>query len=130
MTEKDPNYIPKLEKAIAQKYGAETVDNPRQFWDEEKEKKYLEQSQNLTQRIEKINDQTEKVDHGGFLINKKLLSRENIKRTCTVCEKYSFNLQDDLYINKFETCYICYIKWVDGREERWKTGWRPNKEEV
>ena len=130
MTDKDPNYIPKLEKAIAKKYGADAVNNPRQFWDEEKEKRYLEQSQDLNKKFEKINDQTEKVDHGGFLINKKLLSRENIKRTCTVCEKYSFNLQDDLYINKFETCYICYIKWVEGREERWKTGWRPNKEEV
>ena len=37
MTDKDPNYIPKLEKAIAQKYGTEAVDNPRKFWDEDKE---------------------------------------------------------------------------------------------
>ena len=130
MTEKDPNYIPKLEKAIAQKYGKETVDNPRQFWDEEKEKKYIQESHELNQKLEKIINQTEKVDHGGFLINKKLLSRENIKRTCTACKKYSFSFQDDLYINKFETCYSCYIKWVEGREERWSSGWRPEKEEV
>ena len=40
-----------------------------------------------------------------------------------------FNGQDDLYMNKFECCWECYIKWVEGREERWATGWRPDKKE-
>ena len=130
MTEKDPNYIPKLEKAIAQKYGAETIDNPRKFWNEDKEREYIKQSKLFAQKQNKSDAQVEKVETDGFLINKKLLSRENIKRTCSVCEKYSFSFQDSLYINKYETCYVCYIKWVEGREERWKSGWRPNKEGV
>jgi hypothetical protein len=44
MTEKDPNYIPKLENAIAQRYGEEAINNPRQFWDDNKEKDYIAQS--------------------------------------------------------------------------------------
>ena len=38
------DYIAKLEKAISQKYGDETIDNPKRFWDENKEKEYLRQS--------------------------------------------------------------------------------------
>lgn len=37
-------YVAKLEKAISQKYGEEATHNPRRFWDEEKEKQYIEQS--------------------------------------------------------------------------------------
>jgi len=127
MTDKDPNYIPKLEKAIAQKYGQEAIDNPRKFWDEEKEQEYIKQSQEFKKRQQKINEQQEKVEQHGFLINKKLLSKDN-NRTCPVCKKYSFRPQDDLYLNKFECCFVCYVQWIEDREERWKSGWRPNEE--
>ena len=126
MTDKDPNYIPKLEKAIAQKYGQEAIDNPRKFWDEEKEQEYIKQSQEFKKRHQKINEQKEKVEQHGFLINKKLLSREN-NRTCPVCKKYSFRPKDDLYLNKFECCFVCYVQWIEDREERWKSGWRPDE---
>ena len=126
MTDKDPNYIPKLEKAIAQKYGQEAIDNPRKFWDEEKEQEYLKQSQEFKKRQQKINEQQEKVEQHGFLINKKLLSKDN-NRTCPVCKKYSFRPKDDLYLNKFECCFVCYVQWIEDREERWKSGWRPNE---
>ena len=42
MNEKDPNRIAAIEKAITEKYGKETVENPRSRWNEEKEKEYLE----------------------------------------------------------------------------------------
>jgi len=127
MTGKDPNYIPKLEKAIAQKYGAETVDNPRKFWDDAKEQQYIEQSKLTVEKLRKNEAQVEKVETDGFLINKKLLTRDH-HRPCPVCVKYSFQPRDDLYMNKFEACFNCYIQYVEGREERWTTGWRPKKE--
>jgi len=127
MTDKDPNYIPKLEKAIAQKYGHEAVANPRKFWDEEKEQEYVKQSKELKRKQQKVTEQTEKVEQHGFLINKKLLTKEN-NRTCLVCRKYSFRPKDDLYLNKFECCFVCYVQWIEDREERWKEGWRPNEE--
>ena len=38
MANKDPNYIPQLEKAISQKYGHEATSNPQGAWNEEKKK--------------------------------------------------------------------------------------------
>jgi len=118
--------IARLEKAISQKYGQEAIDNPRRFWDDDKEKEYLQQSQQEQKKFAKLAATQDKVEEDGFLINKKLLTRDH-NRTCPVCEKYSFEFRDDLYMNKFEACFICYIKHIDGREERWKEGWRPNK---
>ena len=40
MKNKDPNYIVKVEKAIAEKYGEEAIDNPKRHWTDEKEKKF------------------------------------------------------------------------------------------
>ena len=124
----DLNKIAKIEKAIAQKYGVETIDNPKRFWDDEKEKEYITQSKEERLKFAKLAESYDKVEQDGFLINKKLLTRDH-NRDCPVCIKYSFHPRDDLYMNKFRTCYRCYIQWVEGREERWKSGWRPNKEE-
>ena len=120
--------IARLEKAISQKYGEEATHNPRRFWDAEKEKEYLQQSQMERRKFAKLAESQDKVEQDGFLINKKLLTRDH-NRTCPVCEKYSFHPRDDLYMNKFEACFRCYIQFIEGREERWTTGWRPNKEE-
>jgi hypothetical protein len=128
MTGKDPNYIPKLEKAIAKKYGEEATHNPSRHWDEEKEKDYITQSQQAQRKFAKLAESQDKVEQDGFLINKKLLTRDN-NRSCPVCKRYSFHPRDDLYMNKFEACFNCYIDYIEDREERWATGWRPNKEE-
>jgi hypothetical protein len=124
---KDPNYIAKLEKAITQKYGEEAINNPARFWSEDKEKDYIQQSLEERQKFAKLSDTQDKVEEDGFLINKKLLTRDH-NRTCPVCVKYSFHPRDDLYMNKFEACFKCYIRYIEGREERWTTGWRPSEE--
>lgn len=123
MNNKDPNYIAKLEKAIAEKYGAETVAHPKAEWDEEKEKEYLNE---LKTNYRSEAREQEKEEVNGVLISKELLNRET-KRSCPTCNTYSFKSVDDLYMTKFDCCMNCYIQWVEGREERWKTGWRPNK---
>tara|TARA_Y100001963_G_C6742966_1_gene429981 strand:+ start:345 stop:749 length:405 start_codon:yes stop_codon:yes gene_type:complete len=123
----DPNYVAKVEKAIAQKYGKEAIQHPRSDWSDEKEKDYLEQLKKLAEKEAKSADKTEKVEKSGFLISKKLLNKRS-ERDCPVCGVYSFKSKDDLYMNKYECCWECYIQYVDGREERWKTGWRPNNE--
>ena len=125
---KDLNEIVKIEKAIAQKYGEDAIANPKHYWNEEKEKAYIEQLKELSQ-IEKKNDKDQKINVDGVFISKKLLNRDS-KRTCPVCYTYSFEIKDDLYMNRFECCNKCYIQWVEGREERWKTGWRPNNENL
>lgn len=125
---KDLNEIVRIEKAIAQKYGEDAIANPKHYWNEEKEKEYIEQLKELSQ-IEKKNDKDQKIEIDGIFISKKLLNRDS-NRTCHVCSTYSFDLKDDLYMNRFDCCYKCYVKWVEGREQRWNTGWRPNNENL
>ena len=124
---KDPNYVIKVEKAIAEKYGKEAVQNPRENWTPDKEEEYKQQLKDFLERTRKDNATNEKVDINGVLISKKLLNRDT-NRTCPVCYKYSFSSMDDVYMNKYECCFECYIKYVENRETRWNTGWRPEKE--
>ena len=126
MKDKDFDHIARVEKAIAEKYGDDAVSNPRANWSEEKEKEYLQQMKALYQKT-KHNDETcEKVDVNGIKVSKKLLNKAST-RTCPVCETYSFSMKDDIYMNKYDCCFKCYIQYVDKREERWLEGWRPDK---
>ena len=109
---KDLNYIAKLERAISKKYG-------------EKEKEYLRQLKELEDA--RANSRSEKVEIQGFLAEKKLLNKET-DRICDVCSTYSFNMKDDVYKIKYGACFKCYIEFIENREERWKSGWRPNDE--
>jgi hypothetical protein len=127
MEQDKQEYIAKLEKAISQKYGNEAINNPRRFWNEEKEKEYITQSQEEQHKFAKLTETRDKVEQDGFLINKKLLNKDT-NRVCSVCDRYSFDVRNNLYMNKFECCFNCYIKWIEDREERWATGWRPNHE--
>ena len=123
------DYVARLEKAISQKYGEEATHNPQRHWDENKEKEYLQQSVEEQQKFAKNAESQDKIEADGFLINKKLLNRDH-NRTCPVCSKYSFHPRDDLYMNKYQACFECYIQYIEGgREERWTNGWRPNKEQ-
>ena len=122
MKNKDPNYVVKVEKAIAEKYGEETIQNPKSFWTDDKEKEYVKQLKDLYSTSNEKDDH--QVDVGGVFISEKLITKES-KRSCPVCDTYSFKSNDDVYMAKFDCCEKCYIQWVEGREERWKTGWRP-----
>tara|TARA_Y100001963_G_C6780175_1_gene449439 strand:+ start:2689 stop:3084 length:396 start_codon:yes stop_codon:yes gene_type:complete len=125
MKNKDPNYAIKVEKAIAEKYGKEAVQNPKANWSDEKEKEYLEQLKKIYKSNKSSESSEEEIN--GVFISKKLLKRESM-RSCPVCNTYSFKSNDDVYMLKFECCEKCYIQWVEGRESRWNQGWRPNNE--
>jgi len=127
MKQKDLNKIAKIEKAIAKKFGQETIVNPKSGWTDEKEKEYLAQLKEFYSKQRKKADNNEKVNEEGFLLCKNLISKES-RRVCPVCSEYSFNMKDDLYMNKFECCLKCYVQWVEDREERWLNGWRPNND--
>jgi len=124
---KDQEYVAKIEKAISQKYGKDTIQNPKNNWDDEKEEEHKEQIKKITKKEHKIQEKNEKIKVEGFFVSKKLLTREQ-KRTCPVCEVYTFKIKDDVYLNKFDCCYKCYVQWVIDREERWKKGWRPSED--
>jgi ribosome modulation factor len=123
---KDPNYIAKIEQAIQKKYGKEAIQHPKANWDDEKEKEYLLQLKEFVDKQRQKKDKVEKVEKDGFLVSKKLLNKTS-DRTCPVCETYSFSTKDDIYMNKYDCCFECYVQHVEEREERWLEGWRPNK---
>ncbi len=122
MKNKDLNEIAKIEKAIKEKYGEEAIQNPKGSWDKEKEIKYLK---DLKDFYKKDSRQKKTETIGDIKVNKRKSSHK-ISRTCPVCGSYSFSLNDDLYMTKFNCCFNCYIQFIEGREERWKSGWRPN----
>jgi phage-related protein len=105
---RDMNFIQALEKAVKEKYGEEATHNPKQFWDEEKEKQYIEQQRELNNKKYKYDQTREKVELDGVLLPKKLINK-NINKECSICKKYSFDKRDDLYLNKFKACYRCYL---------------------
>ena len=123
----DLDAIVRIEKAISKKYGKESIINPKSLWTKEKEKKYLQQIKKLYKKEQKILEQRDKIEKDGFFISKNLINKTS-KRRCPVCDIYSFDLKDDVYVNKFQCCFKCYIQYVEGREDRWLTGWRPKKE--
>ena len=124
MKSKDPNYAVKIEKEIAKKYGEKAVQHPKKDWTPQKEQKYLKQLKEVYHKELKEED-FDKVEVSGVFVPRKLINK-NSSRSCPVCSIYSFKSNDDVYMSKFNCCEKCYIQWVEGREERWKTGWRPN----
>ena len=118
---KDLNYIAGLEKAIKQKYGEEAVQSPSSNWTPEKEKEYLQQlKENKVKEL--ATDRVE--EREGFLFSAKLIKKDS-KNVCDVCSNI-LKQQDMLYETKYECCRNCYIQYVEGREDRWKQGWRPD----
>ena len=126
MKTNDLNKIAAFEKAIKKKYGYDAVKNPNSGWDDEKEKEYLETTKKFQSKVSKYNEDNDLVEVDGFLMPKRLLNSES-NRTCPTCSTYSFDKGDDFYMHKYECCQDCFIQYVDGREERWLTGWRPPK---
>ena len=127
MKNKDPNYVVKVEKAISEKYGKETIENPKSHWTDEKEREYVKQLKDLCRQTNEKEDHQVEVD--GVFIAEKLITKES-KRSCPVCKTYSFKSNDDVYMLKFDCCEKCYIQWVEDREERWLKGWRPQNENI
>ena len=128
MSDKDPDQIARIEKAISQKYGQEAIQNPRANWDEEKEKEYLEQMRELYKKTAQYESFEEKIDVNGIKVSKKLFNRDSLQR-CPVCHSLARKAKDDVCLLKHECCYQCYIQYVEDREERWLQGWRPNLKE-
>jgi len=79
MKDKDLNYVAAVEKAIAEKYGAETIVNPKANWDEEKEKEYLSQMREFYKKTKKNEEWQEKIDINGIKVTKKLFNRESLR---------------------------------------------------
>ena len=128
-TRKDPNTIAAVEKAIAEKYGKDTVQDFRNEWEEGKEKDYLNQLREMRIKSDQLSKEQDEITVGDIKITKRR-ARQKQDRTCPVCKTYSFSRKDDLYMNRFKCCYDCYIDFIEYREEAWKNGERPTDEHI
>ena len=126
---KEPNYIAAVEKAITEKYGKDTVKDFRNEWEEQKEKEYLSQLKEMRIKRDKYSTKKDEVIVGDVKITKRR-TRQKDDRTCPVCKTYSFSQKDDLYMNRFKSCYLCYLDFIIGREKAWKSGERPTDEHI
>ena len=113
MTKKDYDFVAAVEVAIAEKYGKEAVQDFRSEWNPDKEKEYLDQ---LKKKNNKENTR------------KKRNSNDN--RSCPVCKTYSFSSKDDLYMNRFQCCYLCYVDFVHQDPDKWAEGDRPTQQVI
>lgn len=104
----DIRYIQALEKAIKEKYGELATMNPKHFWDENKEKDYIEETKKVVKKEYESKDSKERIDVEGIKVSKNLLSNKE-NRICKLCKKYSFDKKDDVYMKKFNACYKCYL---------------------
>ncbi len=46
---------------------------------------------------------------------------------CPICEFY---LRDHRTYWTWGCCELCFIEFVEDREQRWRDGWRPSAEEI
>ena len=118
MKKPDLNTVAKIEQAISKKYGVETIVNPKSGWTKEKELDYVQQIKIQRKKELRQKEHAEKINKDGFFVSKKLLTKDE-DRVCPACIEYSFDLKDDLYMNKYDCCWKCYMQFVEGREERW-----------
>ena len=108
---KDKQTILQIEDAIKKKYGEKAVSSPKENWDEIKEQQYLDE-------VKRLDEKMSKRGAGTISSQEKLFTKEETK-VCEVCNEYSFNKRDDVYLTKFFCCRKCYIQHIEGREEKW-----------
>jgi hypothetical protein len=128
MSKNNLNYIAGVEKAIAEKYGRTAAQDFRSGWDPDHEKEYLRQLKECNNKVSALASRKETQMVGDVKITKRPTTESD--RTCPVCKTYSFSLKDDLYMNRFECCYPCYLDFVIAREDDWEAGIRPSEEQV
>ena len=119
--------IAAVERLFTKEYGEAAARNFRSDWDEAKEKKYLSQLHEASKKRKK--EDSVKVDIGGVLIPKSVIDKKS-NRSCPVCKTYSFSSKDDLYMNRFNCCFHCYVDFVQGREDRWDEGYIPDQKRI
>ena len=82
-------------------------------------------------RTTKISKDTVQINHRlGFIIIKPSESFDIVPIFCNVCEIRMDGELDRQYYEKYSCCFSCGVKWADGNQSEWHTGWRPKADEI
>ena len=122
---RDLETLQQIEESIRKKFGEQALVDPRSSWNESKEKDFKNQLLDEQEKYLLSEKNEEKVEENGFLISKRLLTVSRNGEGCATCGKFFLNASDNIYLLKFECCQNCYVLHIEGREERWESGWRP-----
>lgn len=49
---------------------------------------------------------------------------------CPICELVMKGSKSTQSFYDWGCCVLCQIQWVEGREEKWRSGWRPDQEQL
>ena len=49
---------------------------------------------------------------------------------CPLCQNIMKGSKSNNTFYNFGCCVGCFIEFIEGREERWKSGWRPSSEQI
>ncbi len=49
---------------------------------------------------------------------------------CPICERIMKGSMSTRSYYDFGCCSVCYIEFVEDREQKWKDGWRPSEEDL
>lgn len=131
MDREDMNYISNLEDAVREKWGEIAADNPMKHFDEEDREQYKEEVERINKKFFKSRrESADKKDIGDSVkIDEEFFVGREGNDICEVCKRYSFKSKDDLYLKQYGSCKECYIEYIEGRENRWENGWRPDNED-
>lgn len=72
-------------------------------------------------------------DESGYWIENKLKLFENIEKiplNCPLCEIIMNGKHDTKCFLRYKCCERCYIQFIEGREEKWLAGGRPNEAQI
>lgn len=118
----DLNQIAKIEKAIKAKYGSQAIKNPKSGWSPEKEEKYKRD----------VKDFYRKKSRNGHGERLSAASADTNKPSCEVCSKafHFMTIADEIEYIRWGVCSACHVFHIQAREQRWLSGWRPDKESV
>ena len=49
---------------------------------------------------------------------------------CPVCSFMLKTSEDNTTFKKWNSCHDCYLRFIEGRKDEWKKGWRPSKDTI
>lgn len=107
---RDSNFVVKLEKTIKDKYGDIAILNPKSLWSIEDEESYQrEKIKQVLMFSGSLSIKSENIGSFDFNLDLRLIRKEDC-HICSECGLYSFLLEDELYMLKFNYCKNCFLK--------------------
>jgi len=57
------------------------------------------------------------------------LQKFRVPGFCPICDGMMKGKSTNSYYD-WKCCVMCFISFIEGREQRWKDGWRPSPEDI